>query len=1764
MRTRFLAADHFAPSPSAAASLPFPSLPVPTLPPDSHHPNSNPFPFPADFLPAASVPGDDLGLLPAASALSEFFAGVIPRSLPVPDIPAADEGLEDYLYDRGVYGKCFSWTDHVAFEIHKGLGKTSREKGEVSSLVASAITKWELLKELRFEVVEVDLLPVLQRKIASFDDEEPDGGVTFSFGVPDVKIHLDLIDIDTETTITYPAELAESIYQVEKISVKHDEDCSYERYSYCLEIAGLEHGVRIPQFEVSRNSWELDECPAKTAIFNIFLNIVERLNDGARVQLPSFDSTEFLRSSEVDMLAFVCKDAPRVEYQADKTIEAKDVAEMNLVRINDNILLDKGSALYPLKPDGTCSDLPCSILLEEVEIIEFPSDDVFKMLVQSEKAVMNTSNEVFKDDFDQARHFYESLVSSELALVDDTFKSLPMPILTDDKAMRSMLPPTEEFLRSLKPLPLSAADGIYLDWHLLSEGPCNRESCSTYASIVEEVKPYSLSSELQISCQQTPVLNIDFLEDLPRNSKLQHEDKQDNINVPAPISHGTTADMETAQKYRQETDVRGHNHMEKLSSENASTLLESMSQSNVLSFYLNAKNVNISSSEVPPSKQQAVPYATRSTVNKLIEIHPVSLSDHIRGLIKYIHENYTSALRDSAYFGYSFSDGQGLSISKQNLLELITGEDSAVLYNDCEKEDKMELIVLYALKQVAYYLCFFGLHAAYLYIGNLVGSFENIPERLRNIQCCIGEARLKAENKLFESHPSLSDIETILRSNTQIGKKILIVADRAFWLPLGQKLTDMKMTFAVVGTYLSATCSDPVMKIDSKTWMLEELCKSDCILLDNKNIPVSFPFCEFCLIVEYGGPNKSSTLLSLAPKIDGLPPLHFLYVTMDGEDFPNALVEDNHTDQDLKSTLDAVLHSLQKDLQEKMKKMRIVDSLNFIPATNHQKHLQGKLSDHLIADSSKKIPADGQLPNQGNLDDKNIVDSHNFVPAAEQFNTFNKVTIVNSQTFVPAVDKSSSTSSVSANVIKAPPDNQSAGDFHLGANIDSTKSGRLSAPKVVIVVNTGNHGKNMLFSRRSSYQQILALEKGGMQVVERDVDLPVDLILSATVCLLWYNTRAFASRELAISADTSGITNFIEDIATNILMSLSFSFGGCIMVFEGENHFLSAVMEASDSLYASAASLDMNLQLFFSQTPKSTDQIITNCIRTVVSINQAPCLDIPESESLAESFLTAFPSIIPLSAHMILSCGSLVDFLRWSHEQRTLAVEKYHLPPQSISLFSALCKFGELGESRSVMTECSSVDSDISSALLQSTRKRKKHAVQDVLVEISDPACLNPRNQLCNDYVENDKVLSPPKLSKFSHIEDTMPELPEVFTVDQSLNVGSIDVSYQPRKHGVDAITGNQMIDDDFINELTPNFRTHNKRTGSMVDTCNFSWQPELGAEQPIINSFPTSRSSFCRTSSHPTFPSALEISNNHGDWDVSFGTNQTWTGHLNGDFATSSRRNNVGSRYHEPSQEIMQSPSSSLSFLKHDFGGHVASQGSCWEMDYLRQMNENRIARQEQLRCNVSATLSNSRLRDGSSRILSAPPIESFRYKRNADTSLRDQNPSNIESVRYRRNINTLLRDQSLSNGAHRYMKGRGGTKAQNPNVKKDLKAQPSINHEKSIVPSIEPTWTPLDKRARQKLSFATYGNEKQSKLVWRHQGSPGVGCGLRKRYREEGRISLLLEAIYVGMSDGILTSVVGCSRTGSVELSESAMMPLIFSCRIIGGRLEYVLSLV
>lgn len=154
-------------------------------------------------------------------------------------------------------------------------------------------------------------------------------------------------------------------------------------------------------------------------------------------------------------------------------------------------------------------------------------------------------------------------------------------------------------------------------------------------------------------------------------------------------------------------------------------------------------------------------------------------------------------------------------------------------------------------------------------------------------------------------------------------------------------------------------------------------------------------------------------------------------------------------------------------------------------------------------------------------------------------------------------------------------------------------------------------------------------------------------------------------------------------------------------------------MESSDGLYAAAASLGIDLQIFFSYSPELSNEVILSCIKNAAKLTRGLYPKMPDSVTLAESFLTQFPGINPLTAHSILSSGAMLnEFLECSHEQRMHVLENYDVPEESLSLFSVFCKYGEREDSKSIMTDCSSSvssgpDSD-SCHLYQVDNKRKR------------------------------------------------------------------------------------------------------------------------------------------------------------------------------------------------------------------------------------------------------------------------------------------------------------------------------------------------------------------------------------------------------------------------------------------------------------------------
>ncbi|KZV46919.1 hypothetical protein F511_06161 [Dorcoceras hygrometricum] len=293
-------------------------------------------------------------------------------------------------------------------------------------------------------------------------------------------------------------------------------------------------------------------------------------------------------------------------------------------------------------------------------------------------------------------------------------------------------------------------------------------------------------------------------------------------------------------------------------------------------------------------------------------------------------------------------------------------------------------------------------------------------------------------------------------------------------------------------------------------------------------------------------------------------------------------------------------------------------------------------------------------------------------------------------------------------------------------------------PDTVIIVNTRNFNDEMVISRRSTYQKILEMEKEGAQVVERDLNLPIDIIASAKVCLTWYDCKNIGKKASASNEAFSCLPLCVESIAASTLTSLSFAFGCCILIFEGEGSFLGGIMESSDELYAAAASLGIDVQIFCSYSSEMTEEIILSCINKLSQLNRGLFPKMSESESLAESFLTTFPSINPLSAHAILSSDTVLGkFMGLSNESKLRILQKYQVPEESVSLFSATSRFGEREDSKSGLTDCSSVSSVLDSENVQfkSASERKKPKFCPNLYSAEEPSN-------CSFHLESQKLLS--------------------------------------------------------------------------------------------------------------------------------------------------------------------------------------------------------------------------------------------------------------------------------------------------------------------------------------------------------------------------------------------------------------------------------------
>ncbi|KAI8030017.1 Protein SHORTAGE IN CHIASMATA 1 [Camellia lanceoleosa] len=1530
MRTRFLSIDYFNSAPiHALQTLEFLRLPPPHLPPpfqtfeeeeeeeQHHHHLLRCF----DDVPALSL-SLHTDTLPIDNALSKFFSDVVPSFIHL---------------QTGDFSNTHSSSGDARFDKRRNFSPRSNAEAKPPEEKNESIFYGK--EENGFEVVEFELpeLDLFLENACFFEEEK----VRLFDAVGEADNNVDMLNL--VLTLHHPIEILESFYSVDYITPE-----------YCMgKKAFLLEDAHIPFLEVDEISLGIFSSISMEEEFLLLENIEPQVCPQRGEVIV--DGKELLGSLDIDILEYLADHCLSKQCFESVPSCSNFCLETELISILELSFIEGNSAFHGGIPDDNSIWSVSTVNFEEFEFLDFDSYQFLEVFSNSVTVCeAETCEQMFLED-SNFRNFNELIVSHELTLVDESFKSLPIPILSENEKIRSSFVFVEEMLVALKPQPSSASDGIYLDWHFLEEDYRNCEKYSSCLKQVLEVNNYVLNSDMKCLNDGILILDIVFSGDTPNGANI--EDNKETLNI---LSGGISTVSACLSDYASgkllNDGCQKHGNGEVLSDINAdrvSTLGESITPFNDLSFSLNPREVMTRGNSKPAVKafdgntmfpavsstDQIAPGATTIVQFQQweLKLHQVKLSDNILELIDNFQKNYLAILKSDIelteiqHSCLDMSDTELLRLPTEKLMDCIKKanfQGTSLAHGD--DSNGLVLVLLWHPYND-------------LYVDKLCRTLDWLKSKISFLQTIIEDMHGKAERDITASHPSLSVIQAILQSNiNDYGLKVLIVAEQVFWWPLKRLLTSMQISYNEQQSFFTHSSKQDLCYnnefIDTKADVLH----SDCCLISNEGYSLQIYYSQF------------------------IPSLTF---------------------------------------------SKLEELLNFVPH-------KGKYD----------------MGSSGAADDVKAFCMPLPVPCAP-----------------------------------------------LTVEPKQIPTNMLCFPDTVIIVNTQNSDKEMIISRRSTYQRILAMEKQGVQIVERDLKLPVDVIISAAICLVWYDFRNVGKKATAPDAASSCLPLCIENIATNVLTSLSFAFSCCILVFEGERSFLSAVMESSDELYAAAASLRIDLQLFCSYSSELTEEIILSCIGRAFELTRHTYPKMPESETLGESFLTAFPSINPLSAHAILSSGGILgEFLEWSHERRIHEIQKYHVPDESVSLLSTLCRYGEREDSRSAMTDCSSsvssaTDSEHYYCKIDPVRKKGKYieSPQKFDIPMDDLFHFEQLKQFPDDS-QNHLSVSNPRDTWISGAKDMFDEIEKpgvsfsdkLFTEKQGSGPSGVAAMMSPSKvrrqldsrlsRGTVISNGikqpgwsldnmffgtEEALDMAMMNKLDCGLNNNSANLwedlkgevidigdsfsedndfSSILNLVDLSCLVPVTDKDPAAGNFRTARKLSFSRSSLPTFPTAVEISSKS---DVQ-----------------------VSSKDHGQSLREGTNIPHGGTTLSNAIHYAQPQQGSPWTVEFLNRIREKSRLRQQSLPHDMSP--------------------HCFAYSGNVSKVTKRKSPSILDFYKYQ-----------------------GGSTPRKiiERKRQRLSTEPSTSskNEKTSTSSVR-AWTPLDKRARRVLSFSTGGGGGQSKLVW------------------------------------------------------------------------------
>lgn len=652
---------------------------------------------------------------------------------------------------------------------------------------------------------------------------------------------------ETKFQLHIPYLSQKSVYSVDNIQLvyhPHEESRSSDHDGH---VHNTSHQCAFPHFEVDDMILEISFGPAiGNELVSLFRCMeLECQNQGDQIA-SNFE--ELLPSTDVSLV-----DTIQIELENFDTVGTDFVLEKDFICMKENYRHEP-SACSLEKSDGYYYISHEPVVFQEIQFFEFhssPTTDVFLEYTRAGNPLnlgsLLRENLVFPT-------FDELIVSYELVLADDMFRSLPVPIITDCDATVLMRDSIWKVLAELKPQPLSVSSDIYLDWHLLEDHKLNDDTSSACEKLMNDLNHHPSEVEFSLYDKDMSILSL-----ISEDTAISSANEECKVSLSL-VSGSFRSPLSTVPKM---DVVKGLPRIPMFSNGGAeepkcadmeTIFTKSVPQFNDLEFFLNPQGATSGTKRISRVEQHDsnVDGRTDNSSDVILDsvpvkqihhwdvrIHHVRLSDSIATLISYFQKCYLAIFESITLLQTTplFPHGDKSKLLRYTKQELVNEIGSLIaLSSGCRDENILALLTLCAIKQMSWYLCFYGIHATQAYVHNLCSATDFFRLRLCFLQSLISDALIQTDEDITRSHPSLGKISEILSSKPSDGEtKILIVVEQVLWHPLKLLLSSIGLSVKEIQNHQwPSHHQDPSSSSTSSTAVTDILLNVDCLIVSHK------------------------------------------------------------------------------------------------------------------------------------------------------------------------------------------------------------------------------------------------------------------------------------------------------------------------------------------------------------------------------------------------------------------------------------------------------------------------------------------------------------------------------------------------------------------------------------------------------------------------------------------------------------------------------------------------------------------------------------------------------------------------------------------------------------------------------------------------------------------------------------------------------------------------------------------------------------------